>query len=34
MTHDFGLLNVLSSVPATRTAIHQAAEELRARLSK
>jgi hypothetical protein len=25
---------VLSSVPATRTAIHQAAEELRARLNK
>jgi acetyl esterase/lipase len=34
MIHDFGLLNVLSNVPATRTAIHQAAEELRARLSK
>jgi acetyl esterase/lipase len=34
MIHDFGLLNALSSVPATRTAIHQAAEELRARLSK
>jgi acetyl esterase len=33
MIHDFGLLNVLS-VPATRTAIHQAAEELRARLSR
>ena len=34
MIHDFGLLNVLSSVPATRAALHQAAEELRAQLSK
>ncbi len=34
MIHDFGLLNALSSVPATRAALHQAAEELRAQLSK
>ncbi|OZI47294.1 alpha/beta hydrolase [Bordetella genomosp. 5] len=32
MIHDFGLLNVLSDVPATRSALHQAAEELKARL--
>ena len=32
MIHDFGLLNVLSQVPATRAALHQAAEELRQRL--
>jgi acetyl esterase len=32
MIHDFGLLNVLSSVPATRAALHQASEELKARL--
>jgi hypothetical protein len=32
MIHDFGLLNLLSSVAATRTPIHQAAEELRAAL--
>ena len=32
MIHDFGLLNVLSQVPATRVALHQAAEELRQRL--
>ncbi len=32
MIHDFGLLNVLSSVPATRAALHQASEELRMRL--
>jgi len=32
MIHDFGLLNVLSQVPATRTALHQASEELKARL--
>ncbi len=31
MIRDFGLLNVLSSVPATRAALHQAAEELHAR---
>jgi acetyl esterase len=34
MIHDFGLLNALSNVPATRSALHQAAEELRAKLSK
>jgi len=34
MIHDFGLLNVLSDVPTTRTAMHQAAEELRQRLAK
>jgi len=34
MIHDFGLLNVLSTVPATRAALHQAAEELRSKLSK
>lgn len=33
MIHDFGLLNVLSQVPATRAALHQAGEELRARLA-
>lgn len=32
MIHDFGLLNVLSGVPATRAALHQASEELKARL--
>ncbi len=32
MIHDFGLLNVLSGVPATRAALHQASEELRTRL--
>jgi len=32
MIHDFGLLNVLSGVPATRVALHQASEELRTRL--
>ena len=32
MIHDFGLLNVLSQVPATRAALHQAAAELRQRL--
>ncbi|MYM40661.1 alpha/beta hydrolase [Duganella qianjiadongensis] len=32
MIHDFGLLNVLANVPATRSALHQAAEELKARL--
>lgn len=32
MIHDFGLLNVLSDVPATRSALHQASEELKARL--
>lgn len=32
MIHDFGLLNVLSGLPSTRAALHQAAEELKARL--
>lgn len=32
LIHDYGLLNALSAVPAVRTALHQAAEELRARL--
>ena len=32
MIHDFGLLNALSTVPATRAALHQAAEELKLRL--
>jgi acetyl esterase len=32
MIHDFGLLNVLSGVPATRVALHQASEELKERL--
>ena len=32
MIHDFGLLNVLSGVPTTRAALHQASEELRMRL--
>lgn len=32
MIHDFGLLNALSQVPATRAALHQAAEELKQRL--
>lgn len=32
MIHDFGLLNALSDLPATRSALHQAAEELKARL--
>lgn len=34
MIHDFGLLNILSGLPATRAALHQAAEELRAKLGK
>ena len=32
MIHDFGLLNVLADVPATRAALHQASEELKSRL--
>ncbi|WP_415884826.1 alpha/beta hydrolase [Neptuniibacter sp. QD37_6] len=32
MIHDFGLLNVLSELPATKAALHQASEELRSRL--
>ncbi|GLQ94447.1 alpha/beta hydrolase [Dyella acidisoli] len=34
MIHDFGLLNVLSDIPATRAALHQASEELKMRLQK
>jgi acetyl esterase/lipase len=32
MIHDFGLLNVLADLPTTRAALHQASEELKARL--
>lgn len=32
MIHDFGLINVLSQVPATRAAMTQASEELKMRL--
>ena len=32
MIHDFGLLNALAAVPATRAALHQASEELKQRL--
>lgn len=32
MIHDFGLLNVLSTVPVTKAALHLASEELKARL--
>jgi len=32
MIHDFGLLNVVSQIPATRTALQQAAEALKANL--
>ena len=32
MIHDFGLLNVLSTLPATRAALDQASQELKARL--
>lgn len=32
MIHDFGLLNVLSSLPATQAALHQASQELQSRL--
>ena len=32
MIHDFGLLNALSGVPATRASLHQASEELKFRL--
>lgn len=32
MIHDFGLLNVLAGVQATRAALHQASEELKLRL--
>lgn len=32
MIHDFGLLNALAPIPATRAALHQASEELKQRL--
>lgn len=32
MIHDFGLLNVLANLPATKAALHQASEELKLRL--
>lgn len=32
MIHDFGLLNVLADLPATRAALHQASEELKVHL--
>lgn len=32
MIHDFGLLNVLADLPATKAALHQASEELKFRL--
>ena len=32
MIHDFGLLNVLADLPATKAALHQASEELKLRL--
>lgn len=32
MIHGFGLLNILSELPATRAALHQASEELKLRL--
>lgn len=32
MIHDFGLLNALADLPATRAALHQASEELKLRL--
>jgi acetyl esterase len=34
MIHDFGLLNVISSLPATRSAMEQASQELKANLGK
>jgi acetyl esterase len=34
MIHDFGELNVLSELPATRAALHQASEALKSRLAK
>ncbi len=34
MIHDFGLLNVISHLPATRSAMAQASEELRSQLGK
>jgi acetyl esterase/lipase len=32
LIHDYGLLNAISQVPAVRSALHQAAEELKKRL--
>ena len=32
LIHDYGLLNTISQVPAVRSALHQAAEELKKRL--
>jgi acetyl esterase len=32
MIHNFALFNVLSQLPATRAALHQASEELKLRL--
>jgi acetyl esterase/lipase len=32
MIHDFGLLNVLADIPGTRSAMRQAAQELKAHL--
>ncbi|WP_204340885.1 alpha/beta hydrolase [Rhizobium ruizarguesonis] len=32
MIHDFGAINPLSDLPASRAAMHQASEELKARL--
>ena len=34
MIHDFGLLNVISNLPATRSAMEQASQELKVNLSK
>ena len=34
MIHDFGLLNVISNLPATRSAMEQASQELKANLGK
>jgi acetyl esterase len=34
MIHDFGELNVLSELPATRAALHQASETLKSQLAK
>jgi hypothetical protein len=34
LIHDYGLLNALSEVPAVRTAIRQAGDELQQHLAK
>jgi len=34
MIHDYGLLNVLADVPAVRSALHQASEELKQSLNR